>query len=59
MRIATYPSDARDGSELIRSADRAMYVAKARGKNQIHLHGDDRRSLGGWLEPEASRAAAR
>ena len=42
--IATYPADTREAGELVRCADRAMYVAKARGKNQIHLYGLDRRS---------------
>lgn len=42
--IATYPGDARGADELIRHADSALYVAKANGKNQVHLYGENRRS---------------
>lgn len=42
--IATYPGDARGVDELIRHADSALYVAKASGKNQVHLYGENRRS---------------
>ncbi len=42
--IATYPGDARGVDELIRHADSALYVAKANGKNQVHLYGENRRS---------------
>jgi len=44
MGVATCPADGRDERTLVRHADQAMYVAKARGKNQVHLYGEDRRS---------------
>jgi diguanylate cyclase (GGDEF)-like protein len=44
LGIATCPADATDAGGLIRCADSAMYVAKNRGKNQVHLYGQDRRS---------------
>ncbi len=33
--IAEYPSSSHSSTELIKNADRAMYLAKASGKNQI------------------------
>lgn len=42
--VATFPGDAIAPSDLVRCADRALYVAKARGKNLVHLYGEDRRS---------------
>jgi diguanylate cyclase (GGDEF)-like protein len=42
--VATYPADGATGEEILRAADRAMYVAKVRGKNRVMLFGDDRRS---------------
>jgi diguanylate cyclase (GGDEF)-like protein len=44
MGIATYPADARSADDLVRCADNAMYCAKERGKNQIFLFGENRRS---------------
>lgn len=42
--IATYPVDGLTPEELVRCADAAMYVAKRQGKNQVVLHGEDRRT---------------
>ncbi|MBI4168632.1 MAG: GGDEF domain-containing protein, partial [Acidobacteria bacterium] len=44
MGIATYPADAQDPDELVRRSDSALYYAKSRGKNQVHLYGESRRS---------------
>ena len=44
MGVATYPGDATEASELVRRADRSLYVSKARGKNRVHLYGENRRS---------------
>jgi hypothetical protein len=44
MGIATYPGDADNSEELIRNADRAMYAAKAKGKNLVQMFSDNRRS---------------
>ena len=43
--IASYPVDALAPEALIRCADRAMYTAKAKGKNQAQLYGANRRAL--------------
>lgn len=36
--IAAYPHDGEATEEIIQKADEALYVAKARGKNYIHLY---------------------
>ena len=43
--VATYPADAANDRDLLRHADRAMYLAKAKGKNYVELYGNDRRSF--------------
>lgn len=45
LGVASYPADALGSEALIRCADRAMYTAKAKGKNQIQLYGANRRAL--------------
>jgi diguanylate cyclase (GGDEF)-like protein len=44
MGVATFPGDARETGELIGCADRAMYAAKAKGKNRVYLFGQSLRS---------------
>ncbi len=41
--LAGYPMDASDEISLVRCADRAMYAAKAAGKNRIKLFSEDKR----------------
>ena len=45
LGVASYPADALEPEALIRCADRAMYTAKAKGKNQAQLYGANRRAL--------------
>ena len=45
LGVASYPADALSPEDLIRCADRAMYTAKAKGKNQAQLYGANRRAL--------------
>ena len=45
LGVASYPADALASEALIRCADRAMYTAKAKGKNQIQIYGANRRAL--------------
>lgn len=45
LGIAAYPGDSRDPDDLVQKADSAMYMAKSRGKNQVCLYGDDRRTF--------------
>ncbi len=46
LGLATFPADASTAEELTRHADRALYLAKAGGKNQVALYGQSRRSYG-------------
>jgi diguanylate cyclase (GGDEF)-like protein len=45
MGVATYPADCDDADSLVRRADRAMYVAKSKGKNNVYLYGKNTRSF--------------
>ena len=40
MGVAVYPSDASSSAALVDVADRAMYLAKGLGRNQIRLVSD-------------------
>ena len=37
--VACFPDDAANGEDLIREADRALYVSKSRGRNSITYRG--------------------
>lgn len=37
--VATYPDQAGDAKTLVGNADRALYVAKHRGKNRVEVFG--------------------
>jgi len=37
LGLATYPRDAKDGEALLTSADQALYLAKAAGRNRVSL----------------------
>jgi hypothetical protein len=45
LGVATYPGDATSAEELLRAADRALYLAKSKGKNLVELYGGNRRSF--------------
>ena len=54
--IASYPeSKARDGEDLVRRADRAMYRAKKTGKNRVELYWSDE---SGPARPQTEEIAA-
>lgn len=43
--INLYPNDADDGQTLITHADKAMYAAKAKGKNNYQFYADNQPCL--------------
>lgn len=60
LGIATYPADGAGRTELMRNADRALYLAKSQGKNQVQLYERSQRSfrrvaleLDGWYSAPA------
>ena len=48
MGVATFPQDAGDTETLLRNADAALYVSKARGRNVVSRYA-------ATLTPEAAR----
>jgi len=45
LGVATHPADAADSEGLVRCADRALYLAKATGKNRVALYQESSRSF--------------
>jgi len=57
--IASYPeSKARDGEDLVRRADRALYRAKKTGKNRVELYWSDDSGPGSLPTPDPAAAAS-
>ncbi len=46
--VATFPQDGRTGDEVMAAADKALYAAKAAGRNRVNIHSE---SFGVSLEP--------
>ncbi|MDH3745930.1 MAG: diguanylate cyclase, partial [Acidobacteriota bacterium] len=42
--VATFPGDANDSTDLVRHAEKALYTAKANGKNKVHMYDSSLRS---------------
>jgi diguanylate cyclase (GGDEF)-like protein len=43
--LAAFPLDSHDGQELISCADRALYQAKSRGKHELNLFSEEKRTF--------------
>jgi diguanylate cyclase (GGDEF)-like protein len=52
LGVASFPADGRSAEELLGAADRAMYAAKALGKNRVVVHSGAVGLPGGELAPE-------
>jgi diguanylate cyclase (GGDEF)-like protein len=59
LGVATYPRDAREGDTLLRQADRALYAAKAAGRNRVELSSTTPPSDDGTVTEEGFAALLR
>ena len=53
LGVATYPDDASTGDDLLRQADRALYAAKAAGRDQVAVSQASRQPVSGTADDHA------